>query len=96
MAELLCAKVKLSRYVIQAPWGRHTRTHHSFMTSALGRVSGQRRALPRFVPGESTPGTQCIGGCVGRRSGLNTEAGGKILCFRGSNPGHLVCSVLIF
>jgi hypothetical protein len=41
---------------------------------------------PRFTPGERTPGTQCTGGWVGPRAGLDTEARGKILCpRRGSN-----------
>jgi hypothetical protein len=42
-------------------------------------VSGQRQPLPRFSPGERTPGTHCTGGWVGPRAGLNTEAVGKIL-----------------
>jgi hypothetical protein len=42
-----------------------------------------------FTPGERTPGTQCTGGWVGPRAGLDTEARGKILCpHRGSNPGR--------
>jgi hypothetical protein len=37
--------------------------------------------------GDRTPGTHCTGGWVGPRAGLDTEAGGKILCpRRGSNP----------
>jgi hypothetical protein len=34
---------------------------------------------PRFRPGERTPGTHCTGGWVGPRTGLDTEARGKIL-----------------
>jgi len=35
--------------------------------------------LPRFNPGEKTPGTRWIGGWVGVRAGLDTEARGKII-----------------
>jgi hypothetical protein len=42
-------------------------------------VNGQRHALPRFSPGERTPGTHCAGGWVGNRAGLDTEAKGNIL-----------------
>jgi hypothetical protein len=35
--------------------------------------------LPRFTPGERTPGTHCTGGWVGPRAGLDTEARGKVL-----------------
>jgi hypothetical protein len=35
--------------------------------------------LPRFIPGERTPGTSLVGIWVGPRAGLDTEAGGKIL-----------------
>jgi hypothetical protein len=34
---------------------------------------------PCFSPREGTPGTHCTGGWVGPRSGLDTEARGKIL-----------------
>jgi hypothetical protein len=48
---------------------------------------------PRFNPGKRTPSTHCIGGWVGLRAGLDTEAIGKILCLcRLSNPGNPVCS----
>jgi hypothetical protein len=35
---------------------------------------------PRFTPGERTPGTNCTGGWMGPRAGLDTEVRGKILC----------------
>jgi hypothetical protein len=42
---------------------------------------------PRFTPGERTPGAHWIGGWVGFRANLDTQAKGKILCLRrGSNP----------
>jgi hypothetical protein len=41
----------------------------------------------RFTLGERTPGTHWIGGWMGLRAGMNTEARGIILCLcRGSNP----------
>jgi hypothetical protein len=49
---------------------------------------GQRHALPRFMPGEGTPGTHCTGGWVGLRDGLDTEAKGNILSpLQGIEPG---------
>jgi hypothetical protein len=39
---------------------------------------------PRFYPGERTPSTHWTGGWVGPRAGLDTEAGGKILCPAGN------------
>jgi hypothetical protein len=56
-------------------------------------VSGQRHAPAALNPREWTAGTHWIGGWVGIRAGLDTEARGKILCHcRGSNPGRPVCS----
>jgi hypothetical protein len=53
------------------------------------RVNGQRHAPAALYPRERTPGTYWIGGWVGLRAGLDTEARGKILCLcRGSNPGR--------
>jgi hypothetical protein len=49
-------------------------------------VNGQRHAPAALCPGERTPGTHCTGGWVDPRTGLNTEARGKISCLcRGSN-----------
>jgi hypothetical protein len=60
-------------------------------------VRGQRHIPATFYPYEMTPGTQWIGGWVDLRAGLNTEERGKILClYRGSNPGHPVCSQALF
>jgi len=56
-------------------------------------VSGQRHAPAALYPRERTPGTHWIGGWVGLRAGLDTEAREKILClFRESNAGRSVCS----
>jgi hypothetical protein len=42
-----------------------------------------------FIPMEKTPSTHWIGGWVGLRAGLDTEARGKILCLcQGSNPNR--------
>jgi hypothetical protein len=41
----------------------------------------------RFTPGEITPGTHWIGGCVGHRAGLDAVER-KILACRESNTGH--------
>jgi hypothetical protein len=60
-------------------------------------VSGQRHALAAVYPSESTSCTKWIGGCVGLRAGLGTEARGKILCpCQGSNSGRPVCSQTLY
>jgi hypothetical protein len=50
------------------------------------------KSRPRFSPGERTPGTQCTGGWVGPRAGLDKEATGKILSpllgIELRSPGH--------
>jgi hypothetical protein len=56
-------------------------------------VTGQRHAPAAIYPGKGPPGTYWIGGCVGLRAGLDTEARGEILFHgRGSNPGSPLCS----
>jgi hypothetical protein len=56
-------------------------------------VSVQTHAPTALYPQERTPGVHWIGGWVRLRDGLDTEAGGKILCLcQGSNPVRLVCS----
>jgi hypothetical protein len=48
---------------------------------------------PRFTAGERTPGIHRIGGWVGLRAVLDTEARGKIICLcRVSKPDRQVCS----
>jgi hypothetical protein len=49
-------------------------------------VSGQRHASAALYLREKTPNTCWIGGWMGLRAGVDTEARGKILC-RGSNRG---------
>jgi hypothetical protein len=60
-------------------------------------VSGQPQ---RFSPGERTPGTHCIGGWVGPRAGLDTEARGKTLLplpgIERRSPGRPVCSQTLY
>jgi hypothetical protein len=52
---------------------------------------------PRFTPWKRPPGTHWIGGWVGFRAGLDTEATGIILCLCwGSNPGRSVCSQTMY
>jgi hypothetical protein len=50
---------------------------YSFLTTALGGVSGQRHAPAALYPRERAPGTHWTGGWVGLRAGLDTEARGK-------------------
>jgi hypothetical protein len=59
-----------------------------FLTSTVDEVSGQRHAPVALYPRERIPGSHRIGSL---RTGLYTEATGKILCLcRASNPGRPV------
>jgi hypothetical protein len=73
-------------------WGERRYSSYSFSTSALdgGEWSASR-------PGRAfTPGTQCTGGWVGLRAGLDTEDRGKILCpRRGSSPDRPVVQPVV-
>jgi hypothetical protein len=73
--------------------GERRCSSYSFLTLALDGVSGQHH-----TPGERTPSTNYwIAGWVGPRVGLglDTEAGGKIIClYRGSNPNCPVIPVV--
>jgi hypothetical protein len=73
-------KLKLSHYTPRSVWGERKYSSYSFSTSALDRDECQRHAPAALHPRERTPGTQCTGGWVGSRAGLDTEARGKILC----------------
>jgi hypothetical protein len=70
---------------------------YSFSTSALdGGEWSTSRPGRAFTSGERIPGTHCTGGWVGPRSGLDTEARGKILCpRRGSNPDRPVIQPVV-
>jgi hypothetical protein len=51
---------------------------HAFLTSAL--VGGEWSAsCPGFISSERAPGTQCIGGWVDPKGGLNTVVKSNIL-----------------
>jgi hypothetical protein len=87
----------MSRYRHAGDKGERKNSSNSFLTTALDGVSVKRHTLAALYPRETTPGTHCIGGWVGLRAGLDTEARGIILCLcRGSNPGRLVCSQTLY
>jgi hypothetical protein len=79
-------KVKLSHYRHEGDKGESMHSSYSFLTLALNGVSGYRHAPAELYPPERTLGTHWIGGWVGLRAGLDTEATGKILflCLRSS------------
>jgi hypothetical protein len=70
---------------------------YSFLTSAIRGVNGQHYALAALYPRESTSGIHWIGGWVGVRTGLDTQARGKIFCpcWR-SNSTRAVCSQTLY
>jgi hypothetical protein len=83
---LRTTKAKQSRYT---PWWRMEErkySSYSFLTSALGGVSGQRHAQAALCPGERTPITHCTGGWVGLRAGLNTGSRKNPLPLPGIEP----------
>jgi hypothetical protein len=60
-------------------------------------VSGQLHDTAALYHRERIPGTHWIGGWVGLRAGLDTEARGKIICLcRESNLGSPVCSQSLY
>jgi hypothetical protein len=89
-------KVKLSHYHHAGAKGTRRYSSYTFLTSALGGMSGRRHAPAALYSWERTPGTHWIGGWVSLRAGLDTQARVKILCLCwGSNPGHPICSRLL-
>jgi hypothetical protein len=88
------SKVKLSCYHHEGNKMERSYSSYSLLTLALGG-GDEWSTSPlgcTFNPGKRTPGTHWIGGWVGLRPGLDTEARGKILCLcRGSNPVRPVC-----
>jgi hypothetical protein len=73
---LLVSKVKMSHCRHAGAKGERTEAYssYSFLTSALHGVSGQYHAPAVLYPQESTPVTHWIGGLLGLRAGLDTEA----------------------
>jgi hypothetical protein len=60
-------------------------------------VSGQHHTLAMLYLQEMTHGTHWTGGWAGLRSGLDTEARGKVLCLCWrSNPGCPICSQTLY
>jgi hypothetical protein len=70
---------------MQAPRGTGSNSSYSFLTSALGGVSGQRHASAALYLRGRTLSTNWTGGWVGLIADLNTEAKGNICLFQGSN-----------
>jgi hypothetical protein len=59
--------------------------------------SGQCHTLAALYPWKRTPVIHWVGGWVGFRTDLDTEARGKFLCLcRWSNPGWPVCSQTLY
>jgi hypothetical protein len=93
-------------HVIEEFVGERMHSSYSFLTLALDGVI-RVTSRPRCTPGERTQDAHWIGGWVGPRAGLDTEATGKILClFRESNPDspnvqisiskHLECYMFLY
>jgi hypothetical protein len=71
--------------------GERIYSSYSFKTPALDGVSGQRHAPAVLYHRGKNPGTNCTGGWVGLRAGLDTEDREKSSCLcRGSNPDRPV------
>jgi hypothetical protein len=69
----------------------------SFLTWALDGVNCQRHAPTALNLRVWTSGTHWIGGLVGLRDGVDTDARRKILCVcSGSNPGRPVCNQKLY
>jgi hypothetical protein len=61
------------------------------LTSALDGGEWSVSRTGRFIPREKAPDTQCIGGWVGPRAGLDMVSERKIPSpRRESNPDHLI------
>jgi len=87
VTEFKTKKLKLSHYT---PHGRLGGEEvHLLLILDLGTRWGWMVSvtpLPRFSPGERTPGAHCTGSWVGPTAGLDTEVRGKILYLcQGSN-----------
>jgi hypothetical protein len=90
-------KTKLSHYRHECAKEERKYSSYSFLTSALDGGKWSPSHPSRAVPTQRAPDTHSIGGWVGLRAGLGTEARGKILCLcRGSNPGRPACSQTLY
>jgi hypothetical protein len=78
---LIVKQEKLSLYRHEGDKGERKYSSYSFLTSALDGVSGQRHAPASIYPRKTTPSTHLIGGSVGLRADLDTQATENILCF---------------
>jgi hypothetical protein len=92
----LITLLKLSRTRHAGVKGERCHSSYSFLTLALGGVSGQRHAPTAFFP----PGTHWTGGWVGPRAGLDTDVTGKYLSplpgIEPRSPGRPVCSQTLY
>jgi hypothetical protein len=89
--------VKLSRYRNASDKGERKYSSDSVLISALDVGEWLDSRPDRALPPRKYPSAHWIGGCVGLRAGLDTEARGKILClFRGSILGRPVCSQTVY
>jgi hypothetical protein len=57
-----------------------------FLTSALDGGEEPASRPNRFISGEETPGTHCIGGWVDPRTGLHAMENRETLLFSGTEP----------
>jgi len=73
---------------MKAYWGVEVYLH-AFLTFALDGDEWSASRSGRFTPRERTPGTHCIGGCMGPRSGLDAGWGEKFTALAGTRiPDH--------
>jgi hypothetical protein len=64
--------------------------HHAMKTLALGGGEWSASCLFHFTPGETAPGTHCIGSWVGQSAALDIMEKRKILSCGESNPDSSV------
>jgi hypothetical protein len=74
-------------------YGRVNAQIHVFFPSALVGDEWLASSAGHFIPGERAPGTQCIGGWVGPRAGLDNMEKWKFLTTPGLKLRHLGCPV---
>jgi hypothetical protein len=74
---------KLSHYRHASAKGKKRYNSYSFLTSTLERGEWSASRPGRFLSPGKDPGTHWIGGWMGLRPGLDTEAREKIPCLSG-------------